>query len=496
MTTDMSEVQARQRTEPLASLRHEGIRGRRGWLVRRALLLADLVGLVTAYLLAVLLFREESVASSSTGVAAEFVLFCASLPVWVVASKLYGLYDRDEERTDNSTVDDITGVVQVVTLGTWALFVFSWLTHSGTLDVPKLTSFWVFSILLVIGARSFARSFCRRSASYIQNTVLVGGDPVGQVIASKLLRHPEYGVHLVGFVDREAVQLRPDLDALPYLGPPARLPELVPELDIERVVFAFPHGPDEETLDLIRVLNDMNVQIDITPRLSEILGPSVRIHTVEGLPLVGLPRLRLARSSNLLKKVFDTCASAAALTLLAPLFVVIALSIKVTSRGPVFFRQVRIGTGGEPFTIYKFRTMLADADAQKARLNHLNKHASRDARMFKIVRDPRVTRVGRFLRRYSLDELPQLFNVIRGEMSVVGPRPLIPEEHRFVEKWAQKRIALKPGITGLWQVLGRSEVPFEEMVKLDYLYVTGWSLSGDLKLIGRTLRTVFRAVDD
>jgi lipopolysaccharide/colanic/teichoic acid biosynthesis glycosyltransferase len=140
--------------------------------------------------------------------------------------------------------------------------------------------------------------------------------------------------------------------------------------------------------------------------------------------------------------------------------------------------------------------MVADADDRNSEVAHLNKHGARDDRMFKIPHDPRVTRIGRFLRRYSVDELPQLFNVVRGDMSIVGPRPLIPEENRFVEKWAQKRIALKPGVTGLWQVLGRSEIPFEEMVKLDYLYVTGWSLSEDLKLVGRTIRAVLRGPDD
>jgi lipopolysaccharide/colanic/teichoic acid biosynthesis glycosyltransferase len=177
------------------------------------------------------------------------------------------------------------------------------------------------------------------------------------------------------------------------------------------------------------------------------------------------------------------------LLMLAPVFALVACAIKYDSRGPVFFRQSRMGGRGQLFRIFKFRTMVVDAEEQKAALAHLNKHAQpgSDPRMFKIPDDPRVTKVGRVLRRYSIDELPQLINVLTGEMSLVGPRPLILEEDRHVDNWARKRMDLKPGMTGLWQVLGRSEIPFEEMVKLDYLYVTTWSLWQDFLLLLRTI---------
>jgi lipopolysaccharide/colanic/teichoic acid biosynthesis glycosyltransferase len=189
-----------------------------------------------------------------------------------------------------------------------------------------------------------------------------------------------------------------------------------------------------------------------------------------------------------LKRSLDLVASLVSLVVLAPLFALIAVAIKLDSRGPVFFRQTRMGQGDETFRIWKFRTMAADADARKAEVAHLNKHLHNggDPRMFKIPNDPRITRVGGFLRRTSLDELPQLFNVLRGEMSVVGPRPLILEEDRHVGAWGRQRLDLKPGLTGPWQVLGRNEIPFAEMVRLDYLYVTAWSLFSDLKLILRT----------
>jgi exopolysaccharide biosynthesis polyprenyl glycosylphosphotransferase len=242
-------------------------------------------------------------------------------------------------------------------------------------------------------------------------------------------------------------------------------------------------------------MKDLDVQVDIVPRLFEVVGTNVGIHTVEGIPLIGLPPLRLSRSSRLLKRVMDVTVSGTSLVLLAPLFALIALRIKVDSPGPVFFRQIRMGSRNRIFRIYKFRTMSADADARKHEVAHLNMHAQDggDPRMFKVPDDPRITRFGAFLRRTSLDELPQLINVFKGQMSLVGPRPLILDEDRYVAEWARKRLDLKPGMTGLWQVLGRSEIPFEEMTKLDYLYVTNWSLWGDLNLLAQTMPALFRA---
>jgi lipopolysaccharide/colanic/teichoic acid biosynthesis glycosyltransferase len=218
----------------------------------------------------------------------------------------------------------------------------------------------------------------------------------------------------------------------------------------------------------------------------------MRVHAAEGIPLLGLAPARLSSSSLFLKRVFDIVLSSVALVPLLPLFVLTAAAIRLDSSGPVFFRQVRMGHNDRTFTILKFRTMVADADEHKADVAHLNKHLHGDPRMFKAPGDPRVTRVGGILRRYSLDELPQLFNVLRSEMSLVGPRPLILDEDQHVDGWGRRRLDLKPGITGLWQVLGRDDIPFEEMVALDYRYVTTWSLSNDLQLMVRTLPAVFR----
>ena len=270
--------------------------------------------------------------------------------------------------------------------------------------------------------------------------------------------------------------------------------QLIDKLAIERVIIAFSNDSHEETMELIRLLEERNVRIDLVPRLFDILPPRLTNQTVEGIPLLTLPRLQLTWTSRLVKRTFDLVLSTFGLLVLSPLIAAVAVAIKLDSPGPVFFRQRRMGAGDRPFDMFKFRSMVSDADLRKREVAHLNKHARSggDTRMFKIQSDPRTTRVGRFLRRYSLDELPQLINVVIGNMSLIGPRPLILEEDGHIEAWGRKRLLLKPGITGLWQVLGRSAIPFEEMVKLDYLYVTTWSMANDCRLLLQTIPEVFR----
>ena len=472
----------------LEQRRRTAIIRRRGWLVRRMLLVADVSGLCLAFAATNVLFPHLSTKPS----AFHLLFFLGTLPAWVVIAKLYGLYEHDEERTDHTTPDDSIGVFHMVTVGAWLFLIATRTAGYGAPDLRKLVGFWLLSILFITALRAAARAFCRRRTTYLQNTVIVGAGAIGQRIAHKFRNHPEYGINLVGFIDAEPRDREPDLKDLALLGPPARLPAIVRLLDVERVVIAFSNEPDNVSLDLIRSLKDLDVQIDIVPRLFEVIGTNAGIHTVEGLPLLGLPRLRLSHSSRLLKRMLDLVVATLALVVLAPALALIAAAIKAESRGPVFFRQVRRRSGERTFRIYKFRTMVADADRRKHEVAHLNQHADGDPRMFKVPDDPRVTRVGRLLRRYSLDELPQLINVVKGEMSLVGPRPLILDEDQFVTDWKRKRLDLKPGITGLWQVLGRSEIPFEEMTKLDYVYVTNWSLWGDLLLLFRTVPAVFR----
>jgi exopolysaccharide biosynthesis polyprenyl glycosylphosphotransferase len=415
--------------------------------------------------------------------------------VWILAAKLYGLYDKDEERAHHSTADDFVGVFHLVTVVTWLIIAVTYLSPIADPSFPKLLVFWLIAVTCVPIARAAGRGYCRQKIQYLQNTVILGAGDVGQALAAKLLHHPEYGLNLVGFVDGEPKQRHPGLEHLAILGDSSDLLEIVRLLDVERVIVAFSADHHVELLDLVRRLNDMDVQVDVVPRLFEVFGAGADMHTVEGVPVVSLPPFRLSRSSRLMKRGLDIFGAACGLLVLAPVFAVIAIAIKLDLKGPVFFRQIRAGSESEPFSIWKFRTMCANAEQQKDDLRDLNIHAlpGGDSRMFKLADDPRVTRVGRVLRRYSLDELPQLVNVLFGEMSLVGPRPLILEEDmHVVEDWARRRLDLKPGITGSWQVLGRSEIPFGEMVRLDYVYVTNWTLFSDLNLIIRTIPLVVR----
>jgi exopolysaccharide biosynthesis polyprenyl glycosylphosphotransferase len=460
--------------------------------MRRLLLLADLVGLTTAYLLAL------AVAPAATGadrVAAwwEIALFVATLPLWVFLARAHSLYDRDEERSDHSTVDDIFGVFQVVTIGTWSFFALTYLTGLPHPTVPRLIVFWLTAVVLLPVFRATVRAVGRRHPAYVQNVIIVGSGEVARQLDSKIRHHREYRLNVVGFVDRGGHASPNGNGRLALIGATDDLPQLIRAHSAHRVLIAFCEDSDDQTLDVIRELQDTNVQIDIVPRLFEVLGTNAQLHTIEGVPLVGLPTPRLSASSRLLKRLFDLTGAVVGLILLSPLLAIIALAIKLDSRGPVFFRQVRMGAEERAFRVFKFRTMVADAEKLKADVAHLNMHENDDPRMFKIPDDPRVTRVGAFLRRTRMDELPQLFNVIRGEMSLVGPRPLILDEDQYVVRWARRRLKLKPGMTGLWQVLGASDIPFDEMTKLDYLYVTNWSLREDLRLILLTLPALARA---
>jgi exopolysaccharide biosynthesis polyprenyl glycosylphosphotransferase len=467
---------------------------RRGWIVRRALVSADLLGLVAAYVVAELFFPVQTNGAGSLSELSEFLVLGAALPAWVVAAKLYGLYDKDEERADHSSTDDFARVFHLVTVCSWLLYAVSLLTDLFNPQFGKIFVFWLVAIAGVTLLRVAARADCRRSIHYLQNTIIVGAGEVGQTIARKLLKHPEYGINLVGFVDSQPKERLAGLEHLTLLGDADDLTELVALLDVERVIIAFSNDSHDALIDLIRKLNVLDIQVDIVPRFFDVLSPGVDLHSIEGLLMCGLRPTKLSRSSSLVKRTLDLVGSAAGICLFGPAVLVIALAIKVDSRGPVFFRQIRRGQNGRLFHIWKFRTMTFDAEERKLDVAHLNKHLApgEDARMFKIDNDPRVTRVGRVLRRMSIDELPQLWNVFRGEMSLVGPRPLILEEDAHVTDWAGRRLDLKPGITGIWQVLGRDGIAFDEMVKFDYLYVTSWTLGGDIRLLLRTIPIALR----
>jgi exopolysaccharide biosynthesis polyprenyl glycosylphosphotransferase len=466
----------------------------RGWLVRRMLLAADVVGISLAFLLAQLILGP-SASAEGIAVETEYLLFLATLPGWVVLAKLYGLYDRDEERTDHSTIDDLVGVFHLMTIGGWMFLAAAWVTNLAQPSMQKLLLFWAVAVPLTMITRACARLLSRRSIAYLQNTIIVGAGEVGQLVARKLLRHPEYGLNLVGFVDDERRRLEQGLEHLAVLGNHDRLVSIIRMLEIERVIVAFSNDAHEETLELVRSLKRLDVQVDIVPRLFDVVGPRVGIHHIEGLPLVGLPPARLPRSSRLIKRGVDIVGALAGLVLSAPFFAYAAWRIRRESPGPILFRQKRLGLNMQEFTALKFRTMRVDTDEgpHRALIARIMDRAAspNEEGLFKLEAGAAVTPFGRWLRATSLDELPQLINVLRGEMSLVGPRPCIPYEVEHFHPHHYERFLVPAGITGLWQVTARAHSTFREALDMDAAYVHSWSLRLDLWLL---LRTPFRTL--
>jgi exopolysaccharide biosynthesis polyprenyl glycosylphosphotransferase len=480
---------ADRRTLEILERRRTSNPHRRGWLVRRLLALADVVGLVLAFAAVELAFGAGGGTSNRATRPEEWLLLLATLPGWIVIAKLYGLYDQDEERTHHPTTDDFAGVFHLVTVGVWILFAGTWALGIAHPDISKLIAFWAAAIALVTLARACARRICRRSISYLQNTIIVGAGDVGQQVARKFLRHPEYGINLVGFVDSRPRPRQDGLDDVALLGPSERLPELVRVLDVERVVIAFSNDSPEETLALVRSLEDVEVQIDIVPRLFELVSPRVQVDTLEGLPLVELPPRRLSPSSRAIKRAIDIVGASVLLLLTMPLFAYIAWRVKRDSRGPVFFQQRRLGLNQHEFTALKFRTMRTDVDPA-AHQDYIRRTMDpRTAPTVNGIYKPggdAITKSGRWLRKTSLDELPQLLNVLKGDMSLVGPRPCIRYETEHFEPHHFDRFLVPAGITGLWQVTARAHATFREALDMDVAYAHGWSLGLDLRLLCRT----------
>ena len=416
------------------------------------------------------------------------VLAILAVPIWLAIFTAYGLYEHDTLRISVASFDEVGDLFHALLAGSLGFLLLAqvlrrladWWIYSALEAALFLTAAIAFMPLLRGAIRTwfFPRVMLKRRA------LIVGSGPEARLVYRKLTAHPEYGLDVVGVVDGIAQEGIPGA----IVAEQDDIPRLIENLDVDRVVLASSAASHEEMLDLVRTVRRKDVQISIVPRYFEIFTSHATLDDVEGMPVVTLPPLRLGASSRLLKRSFDLVGASAALLVLAPLMALIALAIRFDSRGPALYRQPRRGRLGTTFEIVKFRTMQVGAESRRSEVLHLN---DVDGPLFKVKSgDPRVTRVGSFLRRTSLDELPQLWNVLRGDMSLVGPRPFVVYEADQITGWALHRLDMTPGITGLWQVLGRNDIPFEEMVKLDYLYVTNWSLWWDLKILCQTIPVV------
>ena len=450
---------------------------------------ADAVALVAAYAAAYAV--AANIAPKAPVAAAPWflVLVAATAPVvWAGVFTAYHLYENDNLRISVSSFDEVRDLFHALLAGSLGYLIvsqavrvfFGWWIYAPAEAVLFLSA----ALVTVPVARGSIRSWVFPQLMRPRRALVVGSGEEARLVFRKLEAHPEYGLQVVGFLDGETKEPLPG----PVLGTPDDVARVVDEHDIDRVLLASSVGSHEESLDLVRSVRRPDVQVSIVPRYFEIFTSHAILDDVEGMPLVTLPPMRLGRSARLLKRTVDVVVSGSALLLLSPLLAVIAAAIRLDSKGPALYWQPRRGRLGSTFEIVKFRSMFTGAEQRRSEVLHMNEV---DGPLFKIKgRDPRVTRIGGFLRKTSLDELPQLWNVLKGEMSLVGPRPFVIYEADRITGWASRRLDMTPGITGLWQVLGRNDIPFEEMTKLDYLYVTNWSLWWDLKILCQTIPVV------
>jgi exopolysaccharide biosynthesis polyprenyl glycosylphosphotransferase len=442
---------------------------RRDSLHRRLIALADVLAATLALVVVLVALGHDQLGLASL----------VAMPLVAVLFKVAGLYDRDQLRLVHSTLDEVPVLVQLTGLYALSVTILQPLLVRGSLGHDQVAALWLATFVAILGGRLLARRLAGRALP-LERCLVIGEAQRSARIREKLAS---------GGARACVVATLPLVgDHVASLHDPDTMRHVVAELQADRLVIAPTTTDSSDVVELIRVAKTAGVQVSVLPRMLEVVGSAVEFENLDGMTMLGVRPFGLSRSSRVLKRAFDVLVTAAGLLVVGPVIALIGIAIRLDSSGPVFYRQVRVGRDGRHFRIVKFRSMVVDADAQKDLLRDLNEVGDG---MFKLSRDPRVTRVGAFLRRTSLDELPQLLNVLRGEMSLVGPRPLVVDEDARVLGLDRSRLHLTPGMTGPWQVLG-ARVPMQEMVGIDYLYVSTWSLWRDVELLLRTVRHVLR----
>lgn len=327
----------------------------------------------------------------------------------------------------------------------------------------------------------------RRRGYGVERVLIVGAGEAGRAIMRNIVAQPELGYQVVGFVDDLPERGSRDIGRFKGLGSTDHITEVVEDQRVDCVVITLPWVYHRKILSIMDQCGRAAVAVKIVPDLFQMSLSRVDIDDLNGIPLISLQSTSIQGGSLAVKRVVDVVFAASALVLISPILLIVAALIKLDSPGPVIFQQTRVGRGGHLFTVFKFRTMHVGAEQEKESLTNLNEASGP---LFKIREDPRRTRIGGFLRRTSLDELPQLYNVLRGEMSIVGPRPPLPSEVAQYQEWHKRRLETWPGLTGLWQVSGRSELTFDEMVLLDIYYIENWSPLLDLQIALKTIPTL------
>lgn len=444
-------------------------------------------------------YRLEVGGSVLPGFAQPFDFFISKALILVVISvaifRLRGLYNLPRW---TSLLDESSTILSGATTAMAVVILFSFLQRFYPSRLIFIYA-WLTMIALLLAKRVITRTgrgMLWSRGIGVDRVLVVGAGPAGRRYMEHILNSPHVGHHLIGFVDVApadedwAVATERKVIRPAYLGQLAAIPIVVDEQNVDEVVIALPPTAHQQVLPILEQCREHDVSFTLVPDLFELAIDRVITYEVGGLPLIRLKESRIRGGNYVIKRAMDILIASLVLFVTSPLMLLIAIAIKLDSPGPILFPQERVGKNWKRFTLFKFRTMYQDAEKRKAELQAAYNVGDL---LFKLKDDPRRTRIGRFLRTTSLDELPQFFNILVGEMSVVGPRPQVPAEVENYEEWHCRRLDVTPGLTGLWQVNGRSDLTFDEMVRLDVYYAEHWSPWLDIKLILRTIPAVILA---
>jgi len=476
--------------------------------VKVALIIADAFAAALSFMLAFYTREHVSVFAPGSGFAwSERFAPYGALLVFVVAIRLlsFRYCNLYRVRGEFSLFDDSIRIFKATAIGSLLMVAAAFLYRGGFefRAFSYARSVFVADFLFVLVSVGVLRYLMRAVQMFVRSrqinlipTLVVGRGPEASLFIREMRERPALGYRVIGVVDTKPIDAQLNYEDVPVIGTLDSLPEVIRDSGANEVIIADADVNADALFEvMMRCGRRRGVEFRIAPSLFNCLPRKTEIDQIGVLPMIRLFREPLSSGARILKRTFDLIIAALAIVLLLPLWLLIALLIKLDSRGPVFYTQERVGMDGRLFLLYKFRTMKAGADPelhreyQKAFIaGRAEAQVGNDSKpTYKLLTDPRITRVGKLLRRTSLDEVPQLLNVLLGDMSLVGPRPPIPYEVEAYELWHRKRLDMKPGLTGLWQVSGRNRLPFEEMVRLDLFYIENWSLLLDLKIILRTV---------
>ena len=393
-------------------------------------------------------------------------------------------------RREISWLDEVYAIANGTATGIVIMIVFIFLTRREFYS----RVIFIYAGLVAVGILAVSRLLkviflrqVRRHGIGIRRVVIVGAGEIGRTVMRTVVANPETGFRIIGFVDDNPVKGETDIGRFRALGSTNNLADILNREEVNEVIITLPWQYHRKIVSLMARCERENVRARIVPDLFQMTLNRMHVEEVAGVPMIGIKETSISGLNQLVKRSIDVAFAATALIIFAPLMGLVALMIKMESPGPVLFCQERVGKNGRRFRLYKFRSMVEDAEEQLETLKVFNEA---DGPIFKMKADPRVTRLGKWLRRLSLDELPQFYNVLRGDMSLIGPRPPLPAEVEQYQEWHKRRLEVSPGITGLWQVSGRSELTFDEMALLDIYYIENWSLGLDTKIMWQTVPRV------